>query len=216
MDQPAVNPGTNCRRVKVQILYLCFCVLWHTVPALCDPMDYTVHVILQARKLEWVAFPFSRGSSQTRGWTQVSHITSRFFASWATREAQEYWSGLPIPSPVDLLTQESNQGLLHCRQILYQLSYQGSPFHPPNDINCKQKKKKDNLCTIWFLKKTMNKQNFSRTNCQTKCKSLNLDGICPRIWRNSRATLQNCSHFPKAIANSSHSRRLSSSLPTAP
>ena len=33
---------------------------------LCDPMDYTVHGILQARKLEWVAFPFSRGSSQPR------------------------------------------------------------------------------------------------------------------------------------------------------
>ena len=33
---------------------------------LCDPMDYTVHGILQARILEWVAFPFSRGSSQPR------------------------------------------------------------------------------------------------------------------------------------------------------
>ena len=32
-------------------------------PTLCDPMDYTVHGILQARILEWVAFPFSRGSS---------------------------------------------------------------------------------------------------------------------------------------------------------
>ena len=35
-------------------------------PTLCDPMDYTVHGILQARMLEWVAFPFSRGSSQPR------------------------------------------------------------------------------------------------------------------------------------------------------
>ena len=35
-------------------------------PTLCDPMDYTVHGILQARILEWVAFPFSRGSSQPR------------------------------------------------------------------------------------------------------------------------------------------------------
>ena len=39
---------------------------------LCDPMDYTVHGILQARILEWVAFPFSRESSQPRDWTQVS------------------------------------------------------------------------------------------------------------------------------------------------
>ena len=42
---------------------------------------------LQARILEWDAIPFSRGSSQTRGWTQVSHIVGRFFTNWATREA---------------------------------------------------------------------------------------------------------------------------------
>ena len=39
-----------------------------------DPMDYTIHGILQARILGWVAFPFSRGSSQPRDQTQVSHI----------------------------------------------------------------------------------------------------------------------------------------------
>ena len=60
---------------------------------LCDPMDYTVHGILQARILEWVTFPFSRVSSQPRDWTQVSPTASEFFTSWATREAQEYWSG---------------------------------------------------------------------------------------------------------------------------
>ena len=58
-------------------------------PALCDPMDYTVHGILQARILEWVAFPFSKGSSQLRDQSQVSHIAGGFFTSWATREAQE-------------------------------------------------------------------------------------------------------------------------------
>ena len=46
-----------------------------------------VHGILQARILEWVAFPFSRGSSQPRNWTQVSHTASRFFTGWARREA---------------------------------------------------------------------------------------------------------------------------------
>ena len=55
---------------------------------LCDPMDYTVHGILQARILKGVAFPFSRGSSQPR---------------------------------------DSNLGLLHCRQILYQLIHKASP-----------------------------------------------------------------------------------------
>ena len=46
-----------------------------------DPIDYTVHGILQARILKWVAFPFSRGSSQPRDRTQVSHIASGFFTS---------------------------------------------------------------------------------------------------------------------------------------
>ena len=57
---------------------------------------------LQARILEWVAFPFSRGSSQPRDWTKVSCIAGRFFTSWASGEAQEYWSGWPVPSPMDL------------------------------------------------------------------------------------------------------------------
>ena len=55
-------------------------------PTLCDPMDYTAHGILQARILEWVAFPFSRGSSQPRDQTQVSSIAGRFFTCWATSE----------------------------------------------------------------------------------------------------------------------------------
>ena len=50
-------------------------------PTLCDPMDYTVHGIIQARILEWVAFPFSRGSSQTRDRIQVSHAAGGFFIS---------------------------------------------------------------------------------------------------------------------------------------
>ena len=58
-------------------------------PTLCGPMDHTVHGILQARILEWVAFPFSRESSQLRDQTLVSCIVGRFFTSWATREA---WS----------------------------------------------------------------------------------------------------------------------------
>ena len=50
-------------------------------PPLCDPMDYTVHGILQARILEWVAFPFSRGSSRPRNQTGVSCFAAGFFTS---------------------------------------------------------------------------------------------------------------------------------------
>ena len=58
-----------------------------------QPHVYTVHGFLQAKILEWVAFPFSRGSSQPRDQTQVSQIVGGFFSSWATKEAQEYWNG---------------------------------------------------------------------------------------------------------------------------
>ena len=64
---------------KVKVTQLCL--------TLCNPMDYTVHGILQARILEWVAFPFSRGSFQPRDQTQVSYIADRFFTNWANREA---------------------------------------------------------------------------------------------------------------------------------
>jgi len=46
-----------------------------------NPKDYTVHGILQARILEWVTFPFPRGSSQPREQTQVSHIAGGFFTA---------------------------------------------------------------------------------------------------------------------------------------
>ena len=47
----------------------------------CNPMDYTVHGILQTTILEWVTDSFSRGSSQHRDQTQISHIARRFFTS---------------------------------------------------------------------------------------------------------------------------------------
>ena len=65
-------------------------------PTLCDPIHCTPPGsmgILQARILELVTMPSSRESSQPRDRTQVSHIASRFFTFWATREVQEYWSG---------------------------------------------------------------------------------------------------------------------------
>ena len=68
-------------------------VAWESCPTLCDPRDYSllgssVHGILQTGILEWVAMPFSRGSSWSRDQTQVSCIAGRFFTIWATRKAQ--------------------------------------------------------------------------------------------------------------------------------
>ena len=57
---PAEEQGTQSSiMVRVKVTQLC--------PTPCDPMDYTVHGILQARILEWVAFPFSRAFSQPSG-----------------------------------------------------------------------------------------------------------------------------------------------------
>ena len=66
-------PMLTLWKVKVKLTQSC--------PTLCDPMDYG---ILQARILEWVAFSFTRGSSQPRNRTQVSRIAGILFTSWAT------------------------------------------------------------------------------------------------------------------------------------
>ena len=84
-------------------------------------MNYTVHGILQVRILEWVAFPFSRGSSQTRDEPRSPTLPAEP-------------PGKPKNTRVGSLslllwifpTQESNWAHLHCRRVLYQLSYQGS------------------------------------------------------------------------------------------
>ena len=56
---------------RILNITLCYTVkATQSCPALCDPMDYTIHGILQARILEWVAFLFSRGSSQPRDRTR--------------------------------------------------------------------------------------------------------------------------------------------------
>ena len=74
----ALQPGhlslfTRPMEVKVKVIQSC--------PTLSDPMDYTIHGILQARILEWVAIPFSRGSCQSRDQTQVSPTAGGFFTS---------------------------------------------------------------------------------------------------------------------------------------
>ena len=56
-------------------------------PMVCSPPGSSVHGILQARVLEWVAVSFSRGSPQCRDRTQLSHTAGRFFAFWTPREA---------------------------------------------------------------------------------------------------------------------------------
>ena len=62
-------------------------------PTLCDPVDcslqgFSIHGIIQAKILEWVAISFSRGSSRPRDQTWVSSVAGKCFNLWATREAR--------------------------------------------------------------------------------------------------------------------------------
>ena len=77
--------------------------------------------------LEWVAFPFSRGSSQPRDQTQVSSLQVDSLA--AEPQGKPKNTGVGSLSLLQQIfpTQELNRGLLYCGQILRQLSYQGSP-----------------------------------------------------------------------------------------
>ena len=117
----------------------------HSCLAFCDPMDCnpsgsSVHGILRVRILGWVAIPFSRGSCQTRDWTQVAWGCVKVKVSQLCPTLSD-----PMDSTVygilqarllewvshSLLqgifpTQGLNPGLPHCRRILYQLSHKGS------------------------------------------------------------------------------------------
>ena len=97
---------------------------------LCDLTDYTVHEILQARILEWVTFPFS-GDLPDPGIEPRSPAlqVDSLLAEPQGKTKNTVMGGLSLLQRI-LLTQESNRGVLHCRQIFYQLSSQGSPTEP--------------------------------------------------------------------------------------
>ena len=112
-------------------------------PALCDAIDGSppgspVPGILQARILEWVAVSFSNAwkwkvkvKSLSRVWLFATPWTAAYQAPLSKGfSRQEYWNGLPFPSPGIFPTQGSNLGLQHCRQMPYSLSHQGSPMYP--------------------------------------------------------------------------------------
>ena len=80
LSQSSVSLDNKIEKILSQVEVAQSC------PTLCDSMDYIIYGILQARILEWVAFPFSRGSSQPGDRTQLSHIAGSFFTSWGTRE----------------------------------------------------------------------------------------------------------------------------------
>ena len=89
---------------------------------------HAVYGILHAKILEWVTFPFSRGSFQLRDWTRSPALQVDSLP--AEPQGKPKSTGMGSLSLLQGIfpTQELNQGLLKCRRILYQLSYQGSPY----------------------------------------------------------------------------------------
>ena len=145
--------------MNINVVSMWTCLVIQLSSTLCNPMDYSppgtsVHGILQARILEWVAMSFSRGSPQPRDQTQVSWIaedslppelpgkTYGQHVKWKllshvqhvpwTIESMEFSRSEYCSGSLSLLqgifpTQGLNPGLPHCRQILYHLSHQGRP-----------------------------------------------------------------------------------------
>ena len=103
--------GADNTGLKVKVTQSCL--------TLCDPVDCIVHGILLVRILEWVAFPFSRGSSQTRSPALQADSLPAEPLEKPKNAGVDNLSLLQSIFP----TQESKQGLLHCRWILYQQSY---------------------------------------------------------------------------------------------
>ena len=99
------------------------CSVTQSCPTLCDPARLSMG-ILQARILEWVVMPSSRGSSQPRSLS----LQADSLPSEPPGEPKNTGVGNLTLLQRIFLTQEWNWGFLHCRWILYQLSYQGSPL----------------------------------------------------------------------------------------
>ena len=100
----------------------------------CDPMDcslpgFSVHRILQARILEWVDIPFSRGPSQPRDRTWVSCFAGRFFPIWATREAPCLYM-----LEVNPLSVTSSEKVFSVNNILMNVWELGNDWHQRRSI----------------------------------------------------------------------------------
>ena len=160
-----------------------FVLVTQLCSTLCDPTDYrpsgsSVHGIFQARILEWVAIPFSRGSS----WPWVSGIAGKLFTLWTTREARVVYgsstvcavnslqlcptlcNSLDCSPPDSSVFGDSPARTLECVAML---SSRGSS--EPRDqtlISCVPPRKQCNLCwTFAFLLRVWNFGNMLSREC---------------------------------------------------
>ena len=136
--------GIRVEDCLMQILtHNAMCLIAQASPTLCDPMDcsppgLSVHGDSPGRNIGvgCHAPPHptpARGSSQPRDGTQVSCIAGRLLSEPPEEPKNTGVGSLSLLQGI-FPTQESNQSLLHCRWILYQLSYQGSPIQNANKV----------------------------------------------------------------------------------
>ena len=111
------------------------CLVTQSCPTLCNPMDCSplessVHGILQARILEWVGLPCPPPGDLPNPGIEPRSLTLQMDSSPSEPTGKPKNIGVGSLSLLqgNFPTQESNWGILHCRQILCQLSYQGSQF----------------------------------------------------------------------------------------
>ena len=110
------------------------CLVTQSCPTLCDPvgcspLGSSVHGDSPGKNTGVGYHALLQGIFLAQG-TQVSYFASRFFTIWATREAQEYWSRQPIPSPEDLPDPEINPGSLALQADSLPAELSGKPHFP--------------------------------------------------------------------------------------
>ena len=110
-------------------IYISMCLVTQSCLTVCDPMDcslpgFSVLGILQARTLEWVAMPSSRGSSQPRDRTQVLGIAGGFITIWATREALYIYIFIYLSTHIHIVFQVTRESLDHTERFILHDNYE--------------------------------------------------------------------------------------------
>ena len=137
------KPSLEADGLRASFSPLCcavLCLVALSCPTPCDPMDCSppgssVHGSLQARTLEWVAMPSSRASSKPGIEPRSPPLQADSLLSYLPGKPKNTGVGSLSLCHGIFPTQESNWGLQHCRWILYQLSYQGSPLLIPMKVS---------------------------------------------------------------------------------
>ena len=123
----------SCHLVKGQMIVCMRCAyslsrVWFFATPRTVPCQVPLSMgILQAKILEWIGMPISRGSSQPRDWTRSPVLQVDSLPSEPSGNPKITVEGSLSLLKVIFLTKKSNQSLMHCRRILYQLSNKGSP-----------------------------------------------------------------------------------------